>query len=298
MATGTFEGAKTVVVNGTRLAYREAGSGEPVVLMHGLASDLRIWTDPWDGKLPDLGERFRVIAYSGRYARPNEDVPPSVDDDGQVHVDDLVAFLKALDAEPAHLVAHSGGGFVALLAAMRHPESVKSLVLMEPPVVIPLVSSPPRATEFLKLLLTHPATAMALLKFAGGAALPAQKALRAGDDEAAIETFFRGVFGARFDSMPEATKQRLWENRSSFRAQLLRTGPPLFADDDLRAVTQPVLLVQGSESPPVFRCSIDHLEALFPDAERAMIADASHAPQEDQPDAWAQATRGFLERQI
>jgi pimeloyl-ACP methyl ester carboxylesterase len=55
--------------------------------------------------------------------------------------------------------------------------------------------------------------------------------------------------------------------------------------------------VVGTESPPVFRRSIDLLEELLPSAERAVIADASHAPQEDQPEAWRQATRGFLERQ-
>lgn len=297
MPVGTFEGARTVAANGTRLAYRETGSGDPVVLIHGTASDMRIWTDPWHGKLPDFGERFRVIAFSDRYARPNEEIPPEFDDQELPYLDDLIAFLGAVDAEPAHLVGHSGGGLVALFAAIRHPGSVKSLVLMEPFVLSLFVSTPPRPGELLKLLLTRPATAMAILKFGGGAAAPAEKAFRAGNDEAAIEAFFRGVFGKRFDSMSEATKQRLWENRSSFRAQLLGAAPPPLADDDVRAVAKPTLLVVGSESPPLFQRFIDRLEELLPDAERATIANASHAPQEDQPDAWMQAVGAFLGRQ-
>jgi len=297
MGTGTFEGAKTAVVKGARLAYREAGSGEPVVLIHGTASDVRIWTDPWGGNLPDVGERFRVIAYSRRYARPNEDIQSGVDDQMLPHVDDLIAFLRAVGAEPAHLIGHSWGGFIALIAAIRHPSSVKSLVLMEPPAVSLFVSSSPRPMELLKLILTRPATAMAIVKFGGTAVAPAQKAFRTGDDMAALTAFGRGVLGARFDSISEVTKQRIWENRSNARAQLLGAGFPPLADDDVRAVTKPTLLVVGSESPPLFRCIIDRLEELLPNAERVVIGDASHAMQEDRPVAWTQAMCAFLGRQ-
>lgn len=297
MAIGTFEGAKTAAVNWGKLAYRDTGSGEPVVLIHGTASDMRIWTDPWGGNLPDFGERFRVIAYSRRYARPNEDIPLGVDDQMLPHIDDLIAFLKAVDADPAHLIGHSWGGVIALIAAIRNPGSVKSLVLMEPPAVSLFVSSPPRPLELLKLLLSRPATTIAILKFGGGAVAPAQKAFRAGNDIAALEAFGRGVIGARFDSISEVTKQRIWENRSSARAQLLGAGFPPLADDDVRAVMKPALLVIGAESPPLFRCIIDRIEELLPNAERVVIAGASHAMQEDQPTAWTQATCAFLGRQ-
>jgi pimeloyl-ACP methyl ester carboxylesterase len=297
MATGGFEGAKTAAVNGANLAYRDAGRGEPVVLVHGTASDMRIWTDPWDGNLPDFGDRFRVIAYSRRYARPNEDIPLGVDDQMLPHVDDLIAFLKAVDAEPAHLIGHSWGGVIALIAAIRAPGSVKSLVLMEPPAMSLFVSTPPRPMELLKLLLSRPATAMAILKFGGGAVAPAIKAFRGGDEMTALEAFGRGVLGARFDSISEVTKQRLWENRSSARAQLLGAGFPPLADNDVRAVTKPALLVIGTESPRLFQCIIERLEELLPIAERVVIADASHAMQEDQPAAWTQAMCAFLERQ-
>jgi pimeloyl-ACP methyl ester carboxylesterase len=111
---GSFEGTKAVSVNGVTLAYREQGVGEPVVLVHG-ASDLRIW----EHQEIAVADAFRSIAYSRRYARPNADIEPDIDDQMLPHVEDLAALLNALRAAPAHLVGHSWGGFVALLTAVR-----------------------------------------------------------------------------------------------------------------------------------------------------------------------------------
>ena len=63
-------------LNGTPLASREVGAGEPVVFVHGGVSDPRTW----ERQLSPVGERYRAIAYSRRYARPNDDIPraPSI----------------------------------------------------------------------------------------------------------------------------------------------------------------------------------------------------------------------------
>jgi pimeloyl-ACP methyl ester carboxylesterase len=124
-----FEGTQTVEVNGATLAYLEQGQAEPVVFVHGSASDLRTWHHQFAA----IGATHRVIVYSRRYARPNQPIPEGADDPMLPHVDDLVNFLRQVDAVPAHLVGHSWGGFVSLLAAIRHPEVVRTLVLMEPP---------------------------------------------------------------------------------------------------------------------------------------------------------------------
>ena len=62
---------KTVEINGARMAYREQGSGEAVVFVHGSISDLTIW----EPQLAPVGERYQAIAYSRRYAWPNRDLP-------------------------------------------------------------------------------------------------------------------------------------------------------------------------------------------------------------------------------
>ena len=70
MTSTSFGATKTVTVNGTTLAYREQGEGEPVVFVHGGISDLRTW----EQQLPTVGRSYRAITYSRRYARPNADL--------------------------------------------------------------------------------------------------------------------------------------------------------------------------------------------------------------------------------
>jgi pimeloyl-ACP methyl ester carboxylesterase len=85
VSSGAFDGAT--------LAYREQGDGEPVVLVHGSSSDLRTL----ERQLSPIGASYRAIAYSRRYARPNQDIEPRADDRMLPHVDDLVAFLRLTD---------------------------------------------------------------------------------------------------------------------------------------------------------------------------------------------------------
>jgi len=138
------------VTNGATLEYHEVGSGEPLVLVHGSASDYRTW----GLQQPALAEHFRVISYSRRYHWPNDPISDGADYSMDEQVGDLQALLHALDAGPAHLVGHSYGAFLALLVAVREPSLVRSLVLAEPPVLTLFVSNTPKLTELLKLMAT------------------------------------------------------------------------------------------------------------------------------------------------
>ena len=73
---GPFTAVRTAVDSGITLGYREQGEGEPVVFVYGSAGDLRTW----EQQLPAIGSSHRAIAYSRRYARPNEDIAPGADD--------------------------------------------------------------------------------------------------------------------------------------------------------------------------------------------------------------------------
>jgi pimeloyl-ACP methyl ester carboxylesterase len=293
MDSDAFAGLPAVPIGGTSFAYREQGSGTPVVFIHGTASDLRIWEE----QVPVIGESYRAIAYSRRYARPNEDIGPGVDDQVAPHVDDLAAFLDALDISSTHLVGHSWGGVVALLAAGRYPERVRGLILMEPPVISLFVSTPPKPSEILSLLARHPAIAVAIIKFGATTFAPAQKAFQRGDDEEAMRIFGNGVMGkSRFEQLPADRQAQVWENRKASRAQLLGAGFPPLSDDDLRAVKAPVLLLSGEESPAFFRRLTDYLEQHLPNVERIDIPASSHVMQADAPEAVNGAILEFLNR--
>lgn len=287
---GGFGGALRAEVNGVSLAYREHGRGEPVVFVHGSASDMRTW----EHQLQGVGASHRAIVYSRRYARPNEPIPEGADDPMLPHVDDLVSFMKGVDAAPAHLVGHSWGGFISLLAAIRHPEAVRSLVLMEPPVLSLFVSTPPRPSELLRMLLGRPRTAIAILRFGITAAEPAAKAYRRGDDEAGFEVFARGVLGREaFEGLSSERRAQAWDNVAVDKAQLLGEGFPPLSDEQVRGVAVPTLLLHGERSPGLFRLLAHRLEELLPNARRVEVPGASHIMHEDNPQVVNEAIAGF-----
>ncbi len=289
----SFEGVRIADVNGAALAYREQGEGEPVVFVHGSADDLRSWIH----QLPAIGASHHAIAYSRRYARPNADIEPDVDNQTLPHVDDLVAFLGVLDATPAHLVGHSWGGLICLLAAIRHPQVVRSLVLQEPPVLSLFTSTRPRPTELLRLFVRRPRTARVILSFGVKTALPAEKAFRRGDDEAAMQAYALGLLGKdTWERLPQERKQQAFENLSTLRAQVLGAGFPPLSDDDVRSVQAPTLLMTGERSPAYLPRLTDRLQQLLPNAERFEIASASHLMNEENPGAANEAILDFLSR--
>ena len=293
MTSAMFDRCRRVDVEGTTLAYCEEGEGEPVVFVHGTAGDMRTW----EPQLPAIGRSHRAIAYSRRYARPNEDIASDVDDPMPRHVEGLAAFLTAIGAPAAHLVGSSWGGFIGLLVAIRYPERVRSLVLEEPPVVPLFAETPPRPIELLRLLATRPGTGMAFLRFAAGALAPAQRAFAKGQDEKAMHHFLDGVLGREAHArLPEDARQRMRENLGAARAQLLGAGFPPLEDEEVRGVRVPTLLVTGEHSPAFLLRLTDRLEELLPLVDRVEIPGASHVMHEDAPAAVNDAILGFVAR--
>ena len=280
-----------VTVNGAELAVSERGTGEPVVLVHGSASDARTW----DRQVAAFSASFRTITYSRRHHWPHAEVSDGVEYSMPPHVDDLQALLHVLRAAPAHLVGHSYGAFVCLLLAMRDPAAVRSLVLCEPPVVTLFVSPTPKPLELLRLLRTRPRTAAAIVRFGVFGVVPATKALRRGDAESAIRRFGDAVFGAGgYDRLSLDRKAQVRDNHPNIRAELLGPGVPPLDPTRVRHVRARTLLVNGTRSVGLFRHLTDRLEELLPGAGRVVIADAGHMMHEDQPEAFNAAVMGFL----
>jgi pimeloyl-ACP methyl ester carboxylesterase len=114
-------------VNGIRLFYEERGSGTPILGIHGAGSTARFWEDAAT-RLSELG---RAIVYDRRGCSRSE-LPDAYEATSvQEHADDARELLRALDAEPAVLIGRSYGGTIALDLAIRHPDSVLGIALLE-----------------------------------------------------------------------------------------------------------------------------------------------------------------------
>jgi pimeloyl-ACP methyl ester carboxylesterase len=100
------------------------GQGPEVLIIAGLGDPVEAWQFQLDG----LSDRYRLTAYDnrgvGRTAMPDE--PLTV----PAAADDAARLLGALGVPAAHIVSQSGGGVVAQELALRHPELVRSLVLV------------------------------------------------------------------------------------------------------------------------------------------------------------------------
>jgi pimeloyl-ACP methyl ester carboxylesterase len=99
------------------------GSGPRVVLVHGSVANGRA---TWGAVLEPLAERFELVLLN-RPGFPPHSEPQPVDFDEHAR---LVAHVLE---PPAHLVGHSYGGVIVLLAAGLRPEAVRSLAVLEPP---------------------------------------------------------------------------------------------------------------------------------------------------------------------
>lgn len=124
---------QTALISGHAMSYTEYGSGTPLVLVHGSLSDCRYWKS----QMAPLGKSFRVLAVCLRRYWP--EVWDGVGDGFSIeqHASDVLEFIDSVAGGPAHLVGHSRGGRVALEAALRQPDAVRSLTLADPGLPLP-----------------------------------------------------------------------------------------------------------------------------------------------------------------
>ncbi len=112
-------------VDGHRFHSVQAGAGEPVVLLHGLAGSYR-W---WRYTLPDLTDRFRVYApelIGFGSSRPVRRAPTGIGELAEL----LLAWLDAQAIERTHLIGHSMGGQISIHLAAKWPARIARLVLV------------------------------------------------------------------------------------------------------------------------------------------------------------------------
>ena len=109
--------------DGTVIYYEAWGRGEPLLLICGLATDLRIWAC----QRLVFGRRFRCIALdnrgAGRSGKP--DGPYTLEQMAA----DAIAVLDAEGVHRAHVLGHSMGSYIAQMMAVQHPERLRSLTL-------------------------------------------------------------------------------------------------------------------------------------------------------------------------
>jgi len=115
--------------DGVQIAYRDEGDGEPVLLIHGFASNSEVnWVGTsWIKALGDAG--YRVIAIDNRGHGESEKLYDEAAYGADIMAEDARRLLDHLGIGEAHIVGYSMGARIGSFLTVKHPKRVKSLVL-------------------------------------------------------------------------------------------------------------------------------------------------------------------------
>jgi pimeloyl-ACP methyl ester carboxylesterase len=123
--TTTADQRKEIDLPAGRIRYREAGSGKPVVFVHGYLVDGRLW----DGVVDRLSDRCRCIAPDWPIGAQQIAMKPDADLSPPGIAATIASFLEALDLEDVTIVGNDSGGAMSQVLVTRHPERIGRLVL-------------------------------------------------------------------------------------------------------------------------------------------------------------------------
>lgn len=256
------------------LAADVAGTGHPVVFLHAVVGDRRMWR----AQLEAVGGGYQAIAYDrrgfGETRAEEEDASP---------VADLMAVIDGIaGGAPAILVGCSQGGRIALDAALRHPSRVRALVL-----VAPSVSGAPDPTDYppgIQPVLDR----QRLAEQAGD--LDRLNEIRARlwlDGPLAPEGRVAGAARALFHDMNAIAL------RSAPVGSNLDTEP---AYPRLGEIQAPSLLIWGDLDFPHIQARARHIAATIPGARGHEIPGAAHLPSLERPQDVTRPVLDFLQR--
>ena len=262
-----------VSVNGVELEVAVEGSGETVVFIHGAGiadSFVPVAIDP------AVRGRYRTVRYRRRGYGGSSPVQGTVA--VAEHARDCRALLRELGVGQAHVVGQSYGGAVALQLTVDAPEIVATLALFEPALL-----AVPSGPSFFEQV------------------APVFQMYERGDRVGAVDAFMTAIGDSNWRrnverTVPGGVEQVEKDAATMFESDLPSLGTWEFTAEQAATIRQPVLYVIGSRSLPVIREGRDLLRSWLVRMEDAVLDDATHFQQMEQPAAAAAALADFLTR--
>jgi len=131
---------KSELINGYRIVYKDEGQGAAIVFVHGANADYR----SFGPQIAALASSYRVIAPSLRHYYPEKWNGEGSDFSVAQHAADVAALIRRLNLGKVHLVGWSRGVAVAIEIAKAHPDLVRTLVMEDGVIVMPVDETPER----------------------------------------------------------------------------------------------------------------------------------------------------------
>jgi pimeloyl-ACP methyl ester carboxylesterase len=270
------------MVHGYRRAFRVAGSGPPLVLIHGIGDN----SETWEHVIPTLAKRHLVIAPDllghGKSDKPRADYSVAAYANG---VRDL---LGVLGVQRATLVGHSLGGGVAMQFAYQFPERTERLVL------VGSGGSGPEVSSVLRMLTLPGAQAVLLLLRLPWARLQVSAAV-------SVLRMLNTALGADapdllrvVDALPDATSRaafiRTLRAVADWRGQVITMLDRCYLTQGM-----PTLLIWGTRDAVIPVAHAYRAHAAMPGSRLELFEGAGHFPFHTDPIRFVNMVEQFLD---
>lgn len=284
-------------VNGIRLHYVSVGQGALILFAHGFPE---FWAE-WENQLAEFGRDFRAVALDMR----GYNLSSKPEDVAAYHVKHLIEDLRALAEHLGHkkfiLAAHDWGGAVAWSAAMRYPQFLEKLIII----------NSPHPAVFARELLNNPAQREAsqyMLLFRS----PEAERVLSGNAYARLMDMVT-QFGSQWEMTEEVRSKYIdaWSQPGAltgglnyYRASPLY--PPTSPEDEQKikdilslphemlAVKVPTLVIWGEKDRALLTGNLDGLDTYVEDLTVERLPDGTHWVNHEQPDRVNRIIREFL----
>lgn len=263
-------------VDGTRIAYRSEGTGEVILLVHGITTASFLWRNI----VPLLSDRYRVISIDllgcGDSDKPL-DIPYSL----PRHAAILHDFMQSLELAPLHFVGHDVGGGIGQIFAVKYPKMLRDLTLINSVghdfwPVQPIVAM---RTPIIRQL------AMATLDI-GAFRLVVRRGLYHASrlTDQLMDLFWKPM--------------RTREGRRAFLhfADCLNNRHLVEIEDDLRRLAMPVHIIRGEADLYLSGAIAEKLHRDIPGSRLTLVKTGGHFIQEDEPEYLADEMLRFFRR--
>jgi pimeloyl-ACP methyl ester carboxylesterase len=262
----------TLDVNGAALRYEERGGGrESVVFAHGLLFDGTMFA----AQVEALARRYRCVTFDFRGQGGSEVTRSGYD--VETLTADAAGLIAGLGCAPCHFVGLSMGGFVGLRLALRRPELLRSLALLE-------TSAEPESAANRRRY-----RRMAFVARWLGVGLVVDRVLPI-------------LFGAEFLHDPARADERArWRARllGVDRVGMARAARGVFGragvEDELGRIAIPTLVVVGDQDVATPPARAERIHAGIPGARLVVVPGAGHSSPIEQPAAVTAALTRFLD---
>jgi len=284
-------------VNGIRSHYVSVGQGQLIMFVHGFPE---FWY-AWEEQLIEFCQDYQAVALDMRGFNLSSK-PAEID---KYQVNDLIEDLRALAEHLGHkkciMVAHDWGGAVAWTAAMRHPEMLEKLIII----------NSPHPAVFARELLNNPdqqkaSQYMLMLRSAG-----AERVLSENNFAALMDVLVQ--FGSKWEMSEERRSKYIeaWSQPGALTGSLnyYRASPlypPTSKNDEdqinnilnlpseMFAVKVPTLVIWGEQDRALLSGNLDGLAEYIEDLTVKRIPDGTHWVIHEQPELVNSLIREFI----